>query len=451
MLAASRVNHTNYLVNCLKLTPQLTSRTSVLNVADHQHIQNVGQVRGIRVWRRAHPFPFNWKQQHHIFLPNLQARMDEIESTFNPVKLVDIGMTREDFLDSIRLEERKLLASDLRSERRDKIEKARIIRETADLLDLVDIEKEHKPVKYDAYSVHWSMSNEGKQAITELAHHYQVYRDLFSSPSLVPVENIQLPKAAIPQFKPPADHENMDVIQKWFPGSQRMTKPVPRNIYYFTPHVPVHVEFAVPETRVAQENDQKTDGISDDSLLTTPVCRGNIVESVYASERPSIVIDARGINDEKLESYFDVIELDGIKLLTNKNAKKVGHYTIAMYNLDSVFGDDKPVCHWMVSNITKDGNNIVTSDEVFKFLPAYGIRGLGYLRYAFVVYHHDDPISIGKVDDFILKSRQIDPLNLGQTEDRKPKPVGLSWFQVRWDSYSQKVFHHILSKFTNGI
>jgi hypothetical protein len=77
------------------------------------------------------------------------------------------------------------------------------------------------------------------------------------------------------------------------------------------------------------------------------------------------------------------------------------------------------------------------------FLPVYGIRGFGYHRYAFVVYHHEQKLKLDKIDTNELQRRQIDAKSLGSGSPLTP--VGLSWFQTSWDSSAQKVLHNQLN------
>ena len=77
-------------------------------------------------------------------------------------------------------------------------------------------------------------------------------------------------------------------------------------------------------------------------------------------------------------------------------------------------------------------------------MPVFGIRGLGYHRYVFLLLQHDKPLSnLKEIRDYSFSERQIDPLNLIQ--EKKATPVGLSWFQTTFDDYSQHVMHHELN------
>jgi hypothetical protein len=49
-----------------------------------------------------------------------------------------------------------------------------------------------------------------------------------------------------------------------------------------------------------------------------------------------------------------------------------------------------------------------------------------------------------KVEDNVLIKRLFDPLEFVNGDKTRAVPVGVSWFQTTWDSWSQHVFHNIL-------
>ncbi|KAI1304127.1 39S ribosomal protein L38, mitochondrial [Halotydeus destructor] len=440
------VNRTSYRL----LVNSINSKFSrlALQLDGEERSSLTVQKRGVRKWRRGLPFPPDYNHHHHFFLPSLADYLAEREASDNPVRLIDIGYDENAFLKKVngRVKyEKQGQPLSRREARKQAVAKELTVQSTDDLVGLVSLEKKKKPVDYDRLQAHWGLTKEGKSAVLHLAHHYQIYRDLFSSPSQSPYNARHYPTATVPQFHPPTDQIQTDVLQKWFPGSQPLDKPEPRPIYHFTPHVPLYVEFSVPESKVSAEEDDPsmTQSKSEEgAVVSSPVFRGNIIRPLYASERPSVVIDVRGTPSDSVSSYFNEVDVNGIKLIASE--KPAGYFTVAMFNLDTQLGDDKPVCHWLVTNISQ-ANDKVTSDEIAPYMPVYGFRGFGYHRYVFVVYQHDEKLNMSKMDKFVVGDRQLDPLNLGQTEEAKPKPVGLSWFQTTWDSYSQKVMHDILN------
>lgn len=340
-----------------------------------------------------------------------------------------------------------------------------------DLIKLVDVSVQKSRFDYAQYKMAEGLTDPGKEGLKELAHHYHIYRDLFSSPSLQSLDQDVLPKSTIPNIAPMTDIPHVEVLQKWFPGSLRRTKVPARSIFHFTPHAPIYAEFAVPEdvikaneedgneeTVPQKSKDSKPDGANpgdakskdgDQVLITTPVYAGNLIDPLYASVKPSVVIDVRGTSESNEDgapkSYFDSVELDRIKLL-GSSAKKM--YTLMLLNLDTIFGDANPVCHWMVSNIGSSAREGQASEasEIMSFLPIYGIRGFGYHRYVFLLYQHDSIITMNPIETLNFNERQLEPHSFMKNLDASAVPVGLSWFQSQWDAYSQKLFHETLSK-----
>jgi hypothetical protein len=310
------------------------------------------------------------------------------------------------------------------------------------LVKLIDVALEKKRLDYSRLNEDWQKSLEGKKQIQEIAHHYHIFRDLFSSPSQTPI-NDPVPKVTIAPFKPIPDHiMTEDLYQEWYPGVVRYKDLPPRQIYHFTPHVPIHVEFCVPEKLIQEwedkEVDAKIDGkekaVDPNSLITSPVYRGNIVTPLYAAAKPSAVIDTR---TEKSYLGKESIEVNNIKLLKEKDNKNL--YSLCLYNLDTILGDDKPVCHWMVSNIGSE-----FEEESVSFMPVFGIRGLGFHRYVFLLLQHSKPLdNLKKITNFSFTERQVDPLAI--IKEHECTPVGLSWFQSNFDNYSQEVMHSTLN------
>lgn len=438
MISLRRANQ-NLLLNLARLPPQ---RLDQYEQTNDGHQAGINQTRSLRIWRRALPFPPNHNHQHHLFLPNLQSYLDEQEALTNPVELIDVGVSTDKFFQTIGVDKPDS-RDGKRREASKKTQKLLVSNET-DLVKLVNLSKEKQSLDYGEMTKAWALSEEGKHDIRNLAHHYQIFRDLFSSPSQLPAERAPVAKAKIPQMQPPPDLEPVEVLQKWFPGAVPLERPKSKKVFFFTPHVPIYVEFAVPESRVT-ENSSKKETSSQDSLITSPVVRGNHILPAYASEKPSVVIDARGSDSEKIEPYFNLIDVNGIKLITNSKSASGTMFSLGLFNLDTHFGDDKPVCHWFVSNIKKSKNgDQISSEENIPFLSTFGIRGFGYHRYAFVLYQHDKPLTLGKIDPTLLVARQFDPLSV--VEKDGAVPVGLSWFQTTWDYHSNKVFHDTLSK-----
>lgn len=404
------------------------------------------RARILRPWKRALLFPPDVKtSDHHFHLPSLKDYQDEIESYTNPVRINDIGLTEDQYrvskgitpIQSLPRSSRKAAVAAKLKEEESPAEVDASSLDPESLVDMVNVDISVGDMNYEELRVSWSKSEEGKRELFELAHHYHIYRDLFSSPSQIPVPD-NIPKVRMPKFKPYPDRILHDLFHDWFPGSVRYKDPDPKQIYHFTPHVPIHAEFAVSEALIAREEETSdASKVDPDSLITSPVYRGNLITPLYASTVPNVVIDAR-ISSNTREPIAAGLVNDKVTLLTDGKEDKF--YTLALLNLDTTLGDEKPVCHWMVSNISADP---CTQKEVMSFMPVYGIRGLGYHRYVFFLVSHDKEITVDPVTDFIFTDRKVDPLDF--LSKNSANPIGLSWFQSKWDPYSQKVFHDQLN------
>jgi len=360
-----------------------------------------------------------------------------MEAQRNPVKINDIGLTQEELVatldtdvvgkkEPISREERlKLSMMKEKQEKQEELE----VRTKEQLVKLVDLEVDKKRLDIDMLSHDWARSVEGKEQIKQVAHHYHIYRDLFSSPSQTPMETGIVPEVTVPLFKPLPDRIMHDLFKDWFPGSVRYKDPIPRQIYHFTPHIDMRIDFSVQEKLIKEwEDDYK----EEHGTLVTPVCRGNLITPLYAAAVPSVVIDARRTSEG---SSFEEDMLPGqVKILKEPSNKNF--YSLCLFNLDTTFGDDKPVCHWMVSSVGGE------TKEMVKFMPVYAIRGLGYHRYVFLLLQHQNPLNMEELSEFSFSKRQLDPLKI--IRENNAKPVGLSWFQSSFDDYSQHVMHHQL-------
>ena len=431
------------------------------------------QKRGLREhWHRALPYPpEKTDADHHFFLPSLREQLDQLEAKNNPVVIHDIGFTQDQFLEKFaglkpehkEAEQSVSLSGKWSSRKAKSIEPPppdplALIKSPEDILKLTNIEIKRKQLNYDSYTIKWLLSQEGKEDIINLAHHYQIFRDAFSSPSQKPIEPENKPaKVSVPKVLPAVDQTSMEeqVLKEWFSGAVPLSPPKPRDIYYFTPHIPIYAEFSVPEDHVRKNGDEPfsdSKKAADDELITTPVFRGNLIQPVMAAFKPNLVLDFRASIQEDedsihLKSYFDEIDVnENVKLLIPENSTLGDKYsTLVMMNLDTQFGDEKPVCHWMLANIKTSKESKVTYDEVMSYLPVYGIRGLGYHRYVFMLFHHPNRIDLPKIESNDLKERMFDPKEFVDTNGATP--IGLSWFQTIWDSFSQKVIHNVLGKF----
>ncbi|RWS26394.1 39S ribosomal protein L38-like protein [Leptotrombidium deliense] len=402
---------------------------------------DIDSKRGIRYWRQALPFPPNYYfgDGHHVFYPSLKESLNEKKAVENPVKLIDIGLQIEGQEIASKKQRRRIQSTNVESINEENI------------LDLLKTKQESVEFDYKSFSQKLNSSNEGQKEIVNLAHHYGIFRDLFTSPSQTPV-NSKLPAIKPFDFFPRSEEEMLKITGDWYPGAKRVKYPDPKPIYYFSPVAPVYAEFTIAENEIVDDDDEaiarlRDDYVespkSEDNLEVSVVYRGNIIRPQFARYRPNVVIDTRrlcGEINEETENTVINVDQAGIQIIGDKN----NYYTLMLLNLDSQFGDEKPVCHWQVANIKYDSESQKSKgEESISYLPVYGIRGLGYHRYVFLVCRHEKPVHLPKVDDFELKKRLFDPLAFVQQHNATP--VGLSWFQTTYDYWCHNLFHNVLN------
>ena len=68
------------------------------------------------------------------------------------------------------------------------------------LVQFVDVQVSKKKLEYERLRVDWLRTLDGKRETHELAHHYHIFRDLFSSPSQIPIPD-PVPKVTMPHYK----------------------------------------------------------------------------------------------------------------------------------------------------------------------------------------------------------------------------------------------------------
>lgn len=412
-----------------------------------------------KYWTRARTFPPNWADEHHVFYPSLEDVLKKQEAFENPIRLIDIGQPSPKV--SSNLSSEKLIS---RSERRKKTLqrnlKASASEEQQLLQGLLQTNATKVPFDYDRYLHEWMRSDEGVNETQSLAHHYQIYRDLFPS-----IEQTHQPSNAVPKvrwddFYPRPEYIGDEVYDRHFPGAVQSAADVaPLSIYHFRPMVPMQIEFTIPSTMLSstepedeevsaatlnQLNEANAESPDANELFVSPVYRGNVIRPQYSQLRPSVVIDSSVFastqkSSTSAEQLLDTV--DGqIKVIGNDEA----YYTICMLSLDGVNGDDVLTCHWMQANAhARHG----PGHEQYAYLPAFGVKGLGYHRYAFVLFRHTEPLSFDRpnVTENLLSERRIDLLNfVRQNAASNLIPVGLKWFQSTYDSVCKRIFHETL-------
>ena len=344
---------------------------------------------------------------------NIEQKLNQINYYENSLNLVDIGIGKDEQI-------AKNIASLINN----------LGKDNEEYDDDDDDDDKIKEINYNKIKRIWSLSETGRKEIVDLANHYAIFRDLFPSPQLTPSQNtLQQPNSS-PTF-------------------------------FFSNYVQIHSEFCIPNSQIESGEEyfinEEKDAQNDNEIISMPIYRGNIVMPKYCVYAPNIFIDASAINgidtysnddgnfvDNNLQNIYDEKQLGGIKLFGD-NEK---YFTLALLNLDSVLGNESPTCHWLVGNIHNDVNNITKYENVIEYLPVYGVKGLGYHRYVFLLLRHENPIEFDKISDFHISKRHFNPHHFIKDHQDKVniKPVGMSWFQSKWDFSCQKVFWEKLSK-----
>jgi hypothetical protein len=341
-----------------------------------------------------------------VYYQTIDQKLNDINYYQNPKHLKDIGFDNNSNFKLNFISVRKLLKN------------------KSIIKDLDDLDEENKLIlNYKLIYDKWLLSEDGINSIIDLANHYSIFRDLF--PPLPPLP----PKSPIEDLPP---------------------KP----IYFFEPLVPIHVQFCVNESQIDTNSDENNDKVSEtkseDIIISSPVFRGNLILSQNCMNAPNVVIDSSAINGiDNVDNYENREECGEessgrIKLLNDEQ----NYYTLGLINLDSHFGEESNVCHWLITNI-HNKNKVTNSETIIKYLPVYGIRGFGYHRFVFVLYQHNKPLSLEKINDFDLHKRKFDAFKFMTSQESvcKITPIGLSWFQSTWDYSSQKVFYQYLGIF----
>lgn len=357
-------------------------------------------------WHKSKMFPPNWKNDHHIFYPSLkEVLLKKHLDEYRPEHLVNLGV--------------HYVKKDVQKERPKRRDlKLKKLESKQDLLDLISLKSGDAQFDYDRYHQAWLKSEAGIQEVGRLAHHYELFRDLFLVPRPVarPTKKVDFDDL----FPRPEQIYETD-LEKYFPGSIKFDMNERDTYYYFQPVVPVYAEFVAGQDELSQ------------------VYRGNLVEPAYASTKPNIVLDTSYFTDRNPSKLYEELVQPGRPVsLTDNDDKQF--YTVALLNLDNVFLDQRPICHFMVSNIRGD-----EQEQAISYLPVYGVKGLGYQRYAFVVFRHEKRLQLEKIDDFDLNKRLFNAFDFVKAnESAGLKPVGLNWFQSRWDETCKSIFHDVL-------
>ncbi|XP_014241418.1 39S ribosomal protein L38, mitochondrial [Cimex lectularius] len=166
---------------------------------------------------------------------------------------------------------------------------------------------------------------------------------------------------------------------------------------YFYPVVPLSVNFPFKDAYA-------------------PVYRGNIIKPIKTMTPPEVSFES------KSDSLWTLV-------LTCPD----GHFKSE--NLEYV--------HWFVGNIP--GNDIGKGEVVHSYIQALPLKGLGYLRYIFLLYKQDKKIDFSdiKTTKFSgdIDERSFSTLEFYKKHQDYLTPAGLSFFTSDWDESVMDFYH----------
>lgn len=111
-------------------------------------------------------------------------------------------------------------------------------------------------------------------------------------------------------------------------------------------------------------------------------------------------------------------------------------YTLVFLNPDgNLLSPNEEVLHWMISNVRKNDNGVFEFDEICEYLQPLPWQGSGLHRLVFVLLKQSKPLSTKSSDlnSNDITHRSFSLRNFLLTYKDQFKPVGISWFQSKWD------------------
>ncbi|CAG5114782.1 unnamed protein product [Candidula unifasciata] len=156
-----------------------------------------------------------------------------------------------------------------------------------------------------------------------------------------------------------------------------------------------------------------------DEEFITPVYYGNVIPAAETAVKPFV----------SYESAEDNL------------------WTLVMTSPDGNLEDhNKELLHWLVGNIP--GANIERGVTVCDYLQPFPPKGVGYLRYAFVLYKQERELDFNQwqrpAGCLSLRERTFSNFEFYRQNEDSLTPAGLSFFQSEWDKTVTSVFHHVL-------
>lgn len=144
------------------------------------------------------------------------------------------------------------------------------------------------------------------------------------------------------------------------------------------------------------------------------VSGGDVVSPSEVSDRPSVIFDF------------------------NQN----GLYSCAYLCLDGNPSADAGDCSllWLTVNSKAE---LVSGRDVIDHVQPYPLRGVGYHRVACVLFEQNADVDVAQIKPGShLANRTFDPIHFFNTYRNKLTPVGLAFFQCKWDPSVTATFHN---------
>lgn len=108
--------------------------------------------------------------------------------------------------------------------------------------------------------------------------------------------------------------------------------------------------------------------------------------------------------------------------------------------------NDKECLHWLIANIP--GSDIHKGEHLCSYLQPFPPRGVGYMRYVFVLYKQSKRLDLGAYQRSpeckSLSERTFSTLEFYRKHQQDLTPSSLCFFQSQWDTSVRSFFHDIL-------
>lgn len=384
--------------------------------------------------RRCHPLlKHELRASKHMIwpepvtLPTITEFLDEINYYEEPRKFIDIGA-------KVSTSNRQNKAQQTGAS--DNASKNESVAETDldTVMQLLDKEFKTEALDFDNLNSEWVCSPKGIDQLARLATHFGIYRDLFSQ--------YEGPKKGPITFtRNLAERLNKFIPHYWItdlPFSKvPLEQPEDPSMLYFIPIVPLVAKF-IPG---------KDSNLEDEEISSQVVYHGNYISACDAHCKPSIALDGRVLTDETdTINCFQSSWTSGEVQLNNFSSSYNNYLSLVLLNLDTIYGNDS-MLHWMITNLRPGKSGSASYNEVCEFLPVYGINGFGHSRYVFVLFEHCEKLELdkAKINEFSAQARRFNTMKfMEQNKSINLRPVGLSWFQTKWDLSSNSVFQDYL-------